>query len=180
VGVGTFFSNAVMFFIILTTALTLHTHGITDIGSSKDAAEALRPLAGNLAMLLFTVGIIGVGLLAIPTLSGSAAYAFSEVFEWEQGLDAKLWQARAFYGVIILSTVCGIALDYLNINPVKALYWTAIINGVLAPFVMVGILMVARDKKIMRDQPSSGTSQLVVLVTTLLMFGAAIAMFVVN
>ena len=178
VGVGTFLSNLVMFFIILTTALTLNVHGITNIQTSKEAAEALKPLAGNLAMLLYTTGIIGVGLLAIPTLTGSAAYAFSEVFRWKSGLDEKLRQAQAFYGVIILSTVCGIALDFTGFNPVQALYWSAIINGLLAPFLLIGVLFVARDAKIMRGQPSSLYSQGVVLLTTLLMFAAAIAMFV--
>ena len=178
VGVGTFLSNLVMFFIILTTALTLNVHGITNIQTSKEAAEALKPLAGNLAMLLYTTGIIGVGLLAIPTLTGSAAYAFSEVFHWKNGLDEKLRQAQAFYGVIILSTVCGIALDFIGFNPVQALYWSAVINGLLAPFLLIGVLFVARDVKIMQGQPSSLYSQGVVLLTTLLMFAAAIAMFV--
>jgi Mn2+/Fe2+ NRAMP family transporter len=124
VGIGTFFSNLVMFFIILTTALTLNAHGLTNISTSREAAEALRPLAGHLAMLLYTTGIIGVGLLAIPTLTGSAAYAFSEIFHWQTGLDEKLKHARAFYGVIVLSTLCAVALDFTNINPVQALYWT--------------------------------------------------------
>ena len=179
VGVGTFFSNLVMFFIILTTALTLNAHGITNISTSKEAAEALRPLAGNLAMLLYTTGIIGVGFLAIPTLTGSAAYAFSEIFRWKSGLDEKFNKARAFYGVIVLSTLCGIALDFTNINPVQALYWTAIVNGLLAPFLLIGILLVARDKRIMQGQPSSTVSQIVVLCTTLLMFAAGFAMFIV-
>ena len=179
VGVGTLFSNLVMFFIILTTALTLNAHGLTNITKSKEAAEALRPLAGNLAMLLYTTGIIGVGFLAIPTLTGSAAYAFSEVFRWRSGLDEKFNKAQAFYGVIVLSTLCGIALDFTNINPVQALYWTAVVNGLLAPFLLVGILLVARDKKIMHGQPSSIVSQVVVLCTMLLMFAAGIAMFVV-
>ena len=176
VGVGTLFSNLVMFFIILTTALTLNAHGLTNILSSKEVAEALCPLAGNLAMLLYTVGIIGVGLLAIPTLTGSAAYAYSEVFHWRTGLDEKLKHARTFYGVIILSTFCGAALDFANVNLVQALYWTAVINGLLAPFLLVGFLLVARDHKIMRGQPSSKFSQVVVLVTTLLMFGATFGM----
>lgn len=180
VSIGTFFSNLVMFFIILTTALTLHAHGLTNITTSKEAAEALRPLAGNLAYLLYTVGIIGVGLLAIPTLSGSAAYAFSEVFHWNTGLDQTFKHARAFYGVIIVSTLCGIALDFTRINPLQALYWTAIINGVLAPFLLVGIFIIARDKVVMRGQPSSIVSQIVVFITMLMMFGAAIAMFTVG
>jgi Mn2+/Fe2+ NRAMP family transporter len=121
VGIGTFFSNFVMYFIILTTALTLHKHGITNIDSSKQAAEALRPLAGALAYLLYTIGIIGVGFLAIPTLAGSAAYAFAETFSWKEGLDEPLRAARPFYTVLIFSILLGIAMDYLNINPVKAL-----------------------------------------------------------
>jgi Mn2+/Fe2+ NRAMP family transporter len=178
VGVGTFFSNLVMYFIILTTALTLHTHGVTNIETSRQAAEALKPLAGTFAATVFTLGIIGVGLLAIPTLTGSAAYAFAETFHWRQGLDQKFKAARAFYGVIILSTVIGITLDFAHINPVKALFWTAVVNGLLAPFLLVGILIVACDVKIMMHQPSSLLGRLVVGVTTLVMFGAAIGMFV--
>lgn len=177
VGVGTFFSNLVMYFIILTTALTLHRNGITQIETSKQAAEALRPLAGNFAALLFTVGVLGVGFLAIPTLFGSAAYAFAETFGWRQGLDAKFKSARAFYGVIILSTTLGIALDFANINPVKALFWTAVINGLLAPFLLVAILLVACDRRIMGEQRSSRFSLALVALTALLMFGAAIGMF---
>jgi Mn2+/Fe2+ NRAMP family transporter len=178
VGTGTFFSNFVMYFIILTTALTLHAHGIRDIDTSKQAAEALKPLAGSIAYTLYTVGLIGVGLLAIPTLSGSAAYAFAETFKWRQGLDERFRGARYFYGVIILSTVVGIAMDFLGINPVKALFWTAVINGVLAPFLLIGILVVACSRQLMQNQPSSWLSRIVVGITIVVMFGAAIAMFV--
>lgn len=178
VGVGTFFSNLVMFFIIVTTALTLHQHGITNIETSRQVAEALRPLAGQGCFLLYTVGIIGVGLLAIPTLSGSAAYALAETFGWEQGLDQKPGRARAFYAVVLLSTAVGIALDFSKVNPVKALYWTAIINGLLAPFLLVGILLVASDRAIMQNQPSSLLGRVTVGITTLAMFGAGVAMFV--
>ena len=178
VGVGTFLSNVVMFFIILTTALTLNANGITNITSSREAAEALRPLAGNLAMLLYTVGVIGVGLLAIPTLTGSAAYAFSETFRWRSGLDEKWKHAPAFYGVISLSALIGVAMDFIGINPVAGLFWTAVINGLLAPFLLIGVLVVARDHKIMHGQPSSRASQSVVFLTILVMFGAAIAMFI--
>jgi NRAMP (natural resistance-associated macrophage protein)-like metal ion transporter len=178
VGVGTFFSNLVMFFIILTTALTLHRHGITHIETSRQAAEALTPLVGRFATVLYTVGIIGVGLLAIPTLSGSAAYAFAETFRWRFGLDQKLRSARYFYGVVVLSTAAGITLDFADVNPIKALYWSAVLNGLLAPFLLVAIIAVASDRKIMRGQPSSGLSRTVVVVTTLLMFFAAIGMFV--
>jgi Mn2+/Fe2+ NRAMP family transporter len=178
VATGTFFSNLVMYFIILTTALTLHAHGIKDIDTSKQAAEALKPLAGPIAYALYTVGLIGVGLLAIPTLTGSAAYAFAETFKWRQGLDERFRGARYFYGVIILSTVVGIALDFLGINPVKALFWTAVINGVLAPFLLLGILIVACDRKLMNGQPSSWLSRVVVGITIVVMFGAAAAMFI--
>ena len=178
VGIGTFFSNFVMYFIILTTALTLHAHGIKDIDTSKQAAEALKPLAGSIAYTLYTVGLIGVGLLAIPTLTGSAAYAFAETFKWRQGLDERFKGARYFYGVIILSTVVGIAMDFLGINPVKALFWTAVINGVLAPFLLIGILFVACDRKLMNGQPSSWISRIMVGIITLAMFGAAAAMFI--
>jgi Mn2+/Fe2+ NRAMP family transporter len=177
VGVGTFFSNLVFYFIVLTTALTLHKHGITHIESTKEAAEALQPLAGELAYLLFTIGIIGVGFLAIPTLAGSAAYAFAETFRWRQGIDKKFTSARAFYGVFILSMFVGMVLDFIGVNPIKALYWTAIINGLLAPFLLVGILIVASDRKLMQGQPSSWLSRMVVGITILAMFGAGAAMF---
>ncbi|MFO1469068.1 MAG: divalent metal cation transporter [Steroidobacteraceae bacterium] len=178
VGIGTFFSNAVMFFIILTTALTLHRHGLTQINSTREAADALRPLAGDQAYLLYTLGIIGTGLLAIPTLAGSAAYAFAETFDWAYGLDEKFHNAVSFYTVFIAATVVGAMLDLLKIDPIKALLWSAIVNGVLAPFLLVGIYMVATDKVIMRNQTSSMITRSVVAITTVLMFGAAVAMFV--
>ena len=178
VGIGTFFSNIVMFFIIVTTAFTLHRHGITQIETSRQAAEALRPIAGNWCFLLYTVGLIGVGLLAVPTLSGSAAYALSDTFGWRQGLDERIDKARAFYAVVLLSGAVGIALDFADINPVKALYWSGVINGVLAPFLLTGILIVAADKKIMRGQPSSRLGRATVALTALLMFGAVVGMVV--
>jgi Mn2+/Fe2+ NRAMP family transporter len=178
VGVGTLFSNLVMFFIIVTTALTLHRHGITDIQTSRQAAEALRPLAGQGCFLLYTVGIIGVGLLAIPTLAGSAAYALAETFGWAQGLDEKMEKARAFYAVVLLSIAVGCLIDFTHINPVSAMYWSAVINGLLAPFLLIGILAVASDPYIMFNQPSSRLTRVVVGVTTVAMFGAGIGMFV--
>ena len=179
VGVGAFFSNVVMFFIILTTAITLNRHGITHIETSRQAAEALRPFAGKFAATLFTVGIVGVGFLAIPTLAGSAAYACAETLGWSQGLDKKLKQARSFYALILLSTAVGVGLDFAGINPVKALYWTAVINGLLAPFLLVTILVIAADKKLMQGQPSSRLGWVVVAITTAAMFVAGVAMFVV-
>jgi NRAMP (natural resistance-associated macrophage protein)-like metal ion transporter len=179
IGVGTFFSNLVMFFIILTTAFSLNRHGLTELETSKQVAEALRPLAGRFATLLYTLGLVGTGLLAIPTLSGSAAYAFVEVFGWRQGIDELFSHAPAFYLVVTSAMVFGVALDFANVNPVKALYWTAIINGLLAPFLLTGILLAASDRKLMRGQPSSRLSRVTVGLTAALMFGAAVAMFVV-
>jgi Mn2+/Fe2+ NRAMP family transporter len=178
IDVGTFFSNLVTYFIILTAALTLHRQGLTDIKTSKDAAQALFPLAGKFAAMLFTLGIIGTGLLAIPTLTGSAAYALSEVFAKREGLDRRFRSARFFYLVIIVSTAVGVAMDYLQVNPVQALYWTAIINGLLAPVLLVAILFISRDRAVMKDQPSSIPSVVVVSIAALLMVGAAIGMFV--
>ena len=178
VGIGTFFSNFTMYFIILTCAVTLHKHGISNIETSKQAAEALRPLAGELAYVLYTVGLVGTGLLAIPTLTGSAAYAFAETFRWRQGLDANLNNARYFYGVIIDSIMLGIALEFIGINAVKALFWTAIINGLLAPPLLVGILFCASDRKLMKGQASSMLSCVTVAAITLAVCIAAIAMFI--
>jgi Mn2+/Fe2+ NRAMP family transporter len=179
VGVGTFFSNVVMFFIILTTGFTLHVHGMTDPTSSREVAEALRPLAGAYASLLYTLGMIGTGLLAIPTLSCSAAYAFAELFGWREGMDEKFSSAPAFYMVVGTAMASGVAMDFANLNPVKALYWTAIINGLLAPFLLTGILLAASDRLLMGGQPSSGLGRVTVALTTVFMFAAAVAMFVV-
>jgi NRAMP (natural resistance-associated macrophage protein)-like metal ion transporter len=179
IGFGTLFSNIAMFFIIVTTASTLHAHGQTKLATSADVAAALQPLAGRFAMLLYTIGIVGTGLLAIPTLAGSAAYAFAETFNWRQGIDEKFTRARAFYAVIGVSIAIGVAMDFVGISAVKALYWTAVINGLLAPFLMVGILHAASDRKLMRGQPSSWLARLVVGVTTVAMFAAAVAMFLV-
>ncbi len=178
IGVGTLFSNLVMFFIILTTGLTLHQHGITQISTSKEAAEALRPLAGPLATLLYTLGLVGTGLLAIPTLAGSSAYAFAEIFGWRQGIDAKFARARSFYTVLGLSVGAAVILDFSKFNAVRALYWSAILNGLLAPFLLVGILLAASDSKLMVGQPSSLLGRVTVGATAVAMFGAAVAMFV--
>jgi NRAMP (natural resistance-associated macrophage protein)-like metal ion transporter len=178
VAAGTLFSNLAMYFIILTTALTLHRNGITNIDTSHDAAAVLMPLAGAFAATLFTVGIVGVGLVSIPTLITSGAYALAETFRWKDGLNEKFKAARPFYSVIILSIVIGIALDFADVSPMKALYWAAVVNGVLAPFLLIGILIVASDRKIMRQQPSSLLSRLTVAVTALAMLGAAVGMFV--
>jgi Mn2+/Fe2+ NRAMP family transporter len=179
VGVGAFFSNLVMFFIILVTALTLHAHGVQAPETSREVADALRPLAGRFATVLYTLGIIGTGLLAIPTLAGSAAYALAEVFDWREGMDERFSRAPAFYLVVGASISAGVAMDFANLNPVQTLYWSAVLNGLLAPFLLIGVLLVASDRKAMEGQPSSMLARLVVGATTLAMFAAAVAMFVV-
>jgi Mn2+/Fe2+ NRAMP family transporter len=178
VGLGTFFSNLIMFFIILTTASTLHRHGLTNIETSRQAAEALRPMAGHFAATLFTVGIVGVGLLAIPTLTGSAAYALAETLEWDEGLAKPFRDARYFYGVVALSTAVGIALDFAGMSPMRSLFLSAVINGLLAPFLLAAIVIAASDSRLMRGQPSSRLSRAVVAATAVLMLAAGIAMFV--
>jgi NRAMP (natural resistance-associated macrophage protein)-like metal ion transporter len=178
VGMGTFFSNVVMFFVILCCASTLHQHGITQITTSREAALALRPLAGNLATLLYTLGLIGVGCLAIPTLAGSAAYAFAETFDWTEGLDEPYEGAREFYVVLIVSIACGVVMNFLGLSPIRTLYWTAVINGLLAPFLLVGIYLVATDRKLMGGQPSSVLGRVVVVAAIVAMFGAGVGLFV--
>ena len=178
IGIGTFFSNAAMFFIILATALTLHKAGLTKLETSREVAQALTPLAGRFASLLYTVGLLGTGALAIPTLAGSGAYAFAEIFGWRQGMDEPYNRAPGFYATFVCSVGLGIAMDFARVNAVSALYWTAVINGVLAPFLLVGILIAASDRELMHGQPSSRLGRVVVGLTTAIMFAAAVGMFV--
>ncbi len=135
------FSNLVAFFIMLTTAVTLHAHGITDIQTSAQAAEALRPIGGEFAFLLFAAGIVGTGMLAVPVLAGSAAYAVAESFRWPIGLGLRLMEARGFYAILIAATSIGVALNFTAIDPVKALIWSAVIaTGVMALAVVAMLL----------------------------------------
>jgi len=149
--VGMAFSNIIAIAIIMTTAATLHKAGIRDIQSSAQAAAALRPLAGPFAELLFALGIIGTGLLAIPVLAGSTAYAIGEGMKWPVGLSRKPRQAAAFYGVLAVSSGLGVALNFAPIDPIKALYWSAVINGVLAAPVMIMLMLLVRRRKVMGD-----------------------------
>jgi NRAMP (natural resistance-associated macrophage protein)-like metal ion transporter len=146
---GMAFSNIVAFCIILGTAATLNAAGVTDISTSAQAAEALRPLAGHFAFLLFSLGIIGTGMIAVPVLAGSAAYAVTETFEWKRGLDLKLLEAREFYAIIALATLGGVALDFSPIDPIRALFWSAVVNGVIAVPIMVVMMLLADDAKVM-------------------------------
>jgi NRAMP (natural resistance-associated macrophage protein)-like metal ion transporter len=147
--VGMGFSHIVALCIVIATAATLHVNGVREIESAAQAAEALRPIAGNLAFALFAAGIIGTGLLAVPVLAGSAAYAVSETLGWTEGLNRKPKEAKAFYGVIVLATAGGIALNFIGIDPMKALYWAAVVNGLLAPPLMVVTMLIASNPKVM-------------------------------
>jgi len=147
--VGMGFSNAVAFFIMLTAAVTLHSHGITEIQSTAEAAKALRPLAGEFAFVLFAAGIIGTGMLAVPVLGGSAAYAVAEAFRWRTGLGLPLVKARGFYAILSVSTLLGVALNFTSIDPMKALFWSAVINGVIAVPVMVVMMLMAGNRTVM-------------------------------
>ncbi len=143
--IGMGFSNLVAFFIILTAALTLHLHGLTDIQTSAQAASALRPIAGNFAFFIFSLGIIGTGFLAVPVLAGSSAYAVAESFAWKNGLEQKPQAAKKFYAIIVISTLIGVALGFTHLDPIKALFWSAVINGVISvPIMAVMMLMAAR------------------------------------
>lgn len=152
---GMFFSNAVMFFIIATCAGTLFVNGINNIETAADAANALRPFAGDFAYYLFAIGIVGIGMLAIPVLAGSLSYAISECFGFREGLYNKLKDAYAFYGVIIVSVIIGIALNFVGIDPIKALIYSAIANGLIAPVAIIFILKISSDKKIMGEHVNS-------------------------
>ncbi len=147
--VGMAFSHLTALFIIIATAATLNAHGVTDITSAAQAADALRPIAGNLAFALFALGIIGTGMLAVPVLAGSAAYAVSETFRWPEGLDRKPREAKAFYAVIAVATLGGVALNFTGLDPMRALYWAAVVNGLLAPPLMVVTMMIARNPRAM-------------------------------
>ena len=149
--VGMLFCNVVFYFVILASAATLHASGKTDIQSATDAARALEPLAGAAAKYLFAVGLIGAGFLAVPVLSGSAAYAVAETFGWRYGLDTKPYQAKQFYAVIAVSTAVGLLIDFTGINPISALFWTAVINGLLSPPLLVLIMLVSNNPKVMGE-----------------------------
>jgi NRAMP (natural resistance-associated macrophage protein)-like metal ion transporter len=175
--IGMGFSNIVAFFIMLTTAVTLGAHGITDIQSSSQAAEALRPVAGDFAFLAFALGIIGTGMLAVPVLAGSAAYAVTESFRWRNGLDLKVVEAREFYGLIALATLGGVLLDFAPIHPIEALMLSAQINGVISVPIMTVMMMLAHNRKIMGEYTLSTRHTVIGWVGVAVMLVAVIAMF---
>ncbi len=175
---GMFFSNLVMFFIIAACAGTLFANGITEITTAADAANALRPLAGDASYFLFAIGIIGTGMLSIPILAGSTSYALSESFGWKHGLYRKLNEAYAFYGVIIISMILGILLNFSGIDPIKALIYSAIGNAIVAPIVLFFIVHLASDPDVMREHVNGKSSTLVGWITIWMMAIAGVAAMV--
>ena len=176
--IGMGISNLIAFFIILTSAVTLHAHGKTDIQSAAQAAEALRPVAGDFAFALFAVGIIGTGLLAVPVLAGSAAYAVSGVFGWSASLERQALQAKQFYGVLAAATLIGLGLNFTSLDPIKALFWAAVINGVLAGPVMVVIMLMATNPAVMGQFTLSRRLRITGWLATAVMLVAAGGLFV--
>jgi NRAMP (natural resistance-associated macrophage protein)-like metal ion transporter len=174
--IGMFFCNLVFYFVILAAASTLHVAGKTSIQSAAEAAQALRPLAGNASSTLFALGLIGAGFLAVPVLTGASAYAVAETFGWECSLADKPHEAKQFYAVIAGSTLIGLLLNFLNINPMAALFWTAVINGLISPPLLVIIMLVSNNEKVMGDNVNGRGANLIGWVATAVMFAAAIGM----
>jgi Mn2+/Fe2+ NRAMP family transporter len=175
---GMAYANVVFLFIVVTTAFVLNRNGITSINSAADAALALRPLAGDLTYLLFTVGIFGVGLLAVPVLAGSSAYAVSEIMGWKEGLNKRFNKAKGFYGVIIASMLVGLAMNFFGVNPIKALYYAAIVNGTASPILMYFIFKVGNDKRVMGQFTSPRWVNFWGYIATTLMGVAAITLYI--
>ena len=178
VSLGMFFSNLGMYFIILATGATLFKSGMTSITSANDAAMALRPIAGEAARALFALGIVGTGLLAVPILTCSASYALSEALGWRYGLNERPMAAKGFYGIIIVSTLLGSLIDFVGINPIQALVWTAVLNGLIAPPLLLIILHVANNQGLMGERKNGWLLNLLGGITTLAMGAAAIALFI--
>jgi Mn2+/Fe2+ NRAMP family transporter len=175
--IGMAFSNLVALFIVLTTAATLNAHGMTDIQTSSQAAEALRPIAGPFVFVVFALGIVGTGLLALPVLAGSAAYAVGETFGWHVGLARKLRRAPSFYAVIAIATIVGGAMNFTSIDPIKALFWSAVINGVVAVPVMVMMMRLSSNPEAMGEFKLHKTLRVLGWIATLVMASAAVGMF---
>jgi NRAMP (natural resistance-associated macrophage protein)-like metal ion transporter len=173
---GMFFSNVVMYFIMLATAATLFQSGHRDIQSATEAAQALRPLAGDGAYVLLALGLIGAGFLGVPVLTGSSAYAMAEALGWRYGLDEKPRRAKLFYGMIIVPTLIGMLINFIGINPIRALFWTAVINGFLAPPMLVVIMLIANNRTIMGERTNGLWANIVGWATTAVMWAAAIGL----
>jgi Mn2+/Fe2+ NRAMP family transporter len=175
---GMFYSDLTAYFIILATAVTLNVAGITDIDTAAKAASALRPLAGNFAYLLFALGILGVGLIGVPVLAGSGAYALSEAMGWNWGLERKAVDARGFYAVIAVSVLAGLGIQYSPISPMKALFWSAVINGIVAVPLMIVIILLVSKKSVMGNFTASRPLIILGWIATVVMGAAAVRMFI--
>jgi NRAMP (natural resistance-associated macrophage protein)-like metal ion transporter len=173
VTVGMLFSNVVMYFIILATAATLFKAGTTEIQSATEAAQALRPLAGNAAAALLAIGLIGAGFLAVPVLTGSSAYALAEALGWKRGLDEKPRRAKLFYAMIAIPTLIGMCINFVGINPISALFWTAVINGFLAPPMLVIVMLIANNRRILGNRVNGRWTNVAGWATTIVMAAAA-------
>jgi Mn2+/Fe2+ NRAMP family transporter len=176
VNLGMLFSNLVMFFIIVTTGSVLYKAGIRQIDTVGQAAKALEPLTGKFTYLMFAVGVLGTGFLAIPVLAGSISYMMAETFGWEQGLDKKFSEAKGFYITIVISLVLGLCMDFLGISPINALIYTAVLYGLTAPVMIAIILHICNNKKIMGDFTNGILSNVLGVVTFILMTVAGVAM----
>jgi Mn2+/Fe2+ NRAMP family transporter len=165
-----------MYFVILATALTLHANGQTNIETGADAAEALRPVAGDFAGVIFAVGMIGAGLLAIPVLAGASAYAVSETFGWREGLDEQWRRAKPFYGVVAVATLVGLVIPFTGVRPIDALFFTALLNGIAAPFLLVLIMLAARNPKVMGQQTIGPVLTTLGWIVTIAMFAALVGL----
>jgi NRAMP (natural resistance-associated macrophage protein)-like metal ion transporter len=183
VAIGMFFSQLIMWSIIVTTAGSLHNHGITDVQTSEQAAKSLEPVvksfpySGQIAKIIFALGIVGTGLLAVPVLAGSSAYALSDAFGWKQGLSKKFKQAKAFYLVIAVSTIIGLWINFANIDPIKALVYTAVINGVTAVPILFTMMKIANDKKILGERVNGRVTNTIGWITVVIMGIAVVTMF---
>jgi Mn2+/Fe2+ NRAMP family transporter len=171
---GMSFSGLIMYFIILTTGTVLYNAGVHQIDTVEQAANALKPLAGDLAYLLFAVGVIGTGLIAIPVLSGSLSYIFTETFGWEQGLDKKFHEAKGFYLIIAISLLLGLSMNYLGISPIKALIYTAVLYGITAPVLIGIILHISNNKKIMGKHVNDRRGNVLGFIALVIMSFAAL------
>jgi Mn2+/Fe2+ NRAMP family transporter len=178
--VGMAFSQLVMYFIILTSAAVLHAHGKTNIQTANDAAQALAPFLGPFAFVAFALGLIGTGLLAIPILSGSAAYAVKEFMGWKGALSTKPRYRPTFYGIIGVATVAGVAMNLVHLDPIKALFYSAMINGLVAPPLMVLIVLLGSDRKLMKDKVSGTLSKTLTWIGTAAMAAAALTLVLVT
>lgn len=176
VDIGMLFSNLVMFFIILTCGSVLYPHGLREINTVEQAAIALKPIAGNLAYLLFSIGIIGTGFLAIPVLSGSLSYMFAEAFDWDEGLDKKFFEARPFYSVIVISLIIGLLMNFIGISPIQGLIYSAVLYGLTAPIIIFIVLHISNNKTIMGKNTNSLSSNILGVLAFVLMTIAAITL----